>query len=91
VQCGDTCIDPERDPVYCGASDDCSGDAAGVACEPGESCVDGSCRLVCPSDQIACGGRCVHRLKDREFCGATRGCGVDGEGSDGDSCRAGVQ
>ena len=45
VECDDTCIDPQSDPDFCGASDSCDADGgtAGVACGKGEACVAGQC------------------------------------------------
>ncbi len=42
VACDGTCIDPDHDPEYCGASGTCTGAAAGVDCG-GTWCADGHC------------------------------------------------
>jgi hypothetical protein len=86
IQCGDSCVDPARDLAFCGASGDCSGSTTGAACGSGERCAEGACELACPTGQLVCAGRCVDRLKDREYCGATLGCGEESVGSDGTSC-----
>ena len=44
VACGDTCIDPDSNPDHCGASGDCQGANAGVACAAEQACIDGECR-----------------------------------------------
>ncbi len=42
VSCGGTCIDPDHDPAYCGASGSCTGGEAGVDCG-GTWCSAGRC------------------------------------------------
>lgn len=44
VLCDGDCIQPATDLAYCGAYDDCSGEAAGEECAAGGSCVWGECR-----------------------------------------------
>src|SRR5690606_839175 len=48
VACGGTCIDPDTNADYCGASGDCQGANAGVACGAEQECVDGECEGAAP-------------------------------------------
>ncbi|MBT8495011.1 MAG: hypothetical protein KJO07_18320 [Deltaproteobacteria bacterium] len=41
--CNETCVDPETDPMFCGASGDCTGDDGGVECTELEACESGAC------------------------------------------------
>jgi len=43
VVCASICVDPQTDPMHCGASDDCLGTKAGAVCAMGEGCVLGLC------------------------------------------------
>jgi len=43
VWCSGACIDPQTSQAFCGASGDCSGPNAGVACGDGEFCLEGTC------------------------------------------------
>ncbi|KYF61092.1 hypothetical protein BE11_27805, partial [Sorangium cellulosum] len=87
VACGGTCIDPDTDRSHCGATDDCRGDNAGVACPAGEICNGaGACELSCQSGLVACGGTCIDPDTDRDHCGATGDCRGDDAGV---ACAAG--
>ena len=82
--CGSTCVDPNTDPNYCGASGDCAGANAGTACEDGFACNGaGSCELSCQAGLTDCSGTCVDTNRDPSNCG---GCD-DGAGSN--TCAAG--
>lgn len=49
--CAGKCIDPGSDPLFCGASADCTG---GVACAGGQACSRGVCaRLACLWTEVA--------------------------------------
>ncbi|WP_437317615.1 cadherin-like beta sandwich domain-containing protein [Sorangium sp. So ce385] len=87
VACGGTCIDPDTDRDHCGASGDCTGSDAGLACADGEICNGaGRCELSCQSGLVACGGRCIDPDTDRDHCGASGDC----RGSDaGEACADG--
>ncbi|MEW5849732.1 MAG: hypothetical protein AB2A00_13020 [Myxococcota bacterium] len=86
IACRGLCVDPESDPSYCGAQDDCRGDNRGDACGAGYVCNAGECRLNCAQGQVACNGRCVDPFTDENFCGATGDC----QGANaGDQCAAG--
>ncbi|MBN1769695.1 MAG: PD40 domain-containing protein, partial [Deltaproteobacteria bacterium] len=74
IECGGSCVDPDTDRAYCGASGDCTGAEAGAACADGEVCVDGACATSCPAGQLVCDEACVDPLVDRQFCGATGDC-----------------
>jgi hypothetical protein len=86
VACRNRCIDPNTNPDFCGARDNCSGANAGSVCMGGQSCVAGRCQFVCPPGQIACGGNCIDPMINPQFCGATGDC----EGSNrGRNCPSG--
>lgn len=74
VACRNRCIDPNTNPDFCGARDNCSGANAGRACTGGESCVAGTCRFVCPPGQVACDSNCVDPETNPNFCGASGQC-----------------
>ncbi len=70
VDCNGTCIDPDTDRTYCGASADCAGANAGTTCDSGFVCNGaGSCALSCQSGLTDCSGTCV-ALDTDENCGA---------------------
>jgi hypothetical protein len=78
--CGAECIDVQHDPANCGA--------CGMACPPGESCVQGKCTcggMLCAGTESCCGGVCVDTQADSLNCGA---CGV--VCADGHPCMGGV-
>lgn len=85
VRCGNRCIDPLTDNAFCGASETCTGDKAGVACQAPNSCVDGACALNCNSWQIKCEGSCVNPKSDPKYCGAKLDCSG---GNAGTQCAA---
>jgi hypothetical protein len=60
TDCGGVCVDPQVDPVNCGA--------CGNACVGGRACVSGQC--ICVPESIDCGGVCVGVLSDPANCGA---------------------
>jgi hypothetical protein len=55
VRCGQSCIDPLTDPDFCGASGDCAGPNAGVACGPATSACPGAVGEICQGGQCAPG------------------------------------
>jgi DNA-binding beta-propeller fold protein YncE len=57
---GKTCINPDTDPLNCGA--------CATACATGQSCVSGKC--LCPVGSTACGSSCLNLLSDPKNCGA---------------------
>jgi hypothetical protein len=52
IRCGDSCIDPNSNRAFCGASSTCAGANAGVACGTSEQCVAGACIFVPPPTSI---------------------------------------
>jgi hypothetical protein len=62
--CGGVCTDTMTNPLHCG---DCE-----TACGLGESCVDGTCTVVCDEDATPCDGACVDTGTNPLHCG---GCG----------------
>jgi len=93
VECDGNCIDPLADRDYCGASDGCTGEAAGTSCAPGEVCSGGDCQLSCQQGLVECNGTCIDPLADRNHCGASSDCVGGNAGEDcgaGEVCSAGV-
>lgn len=97
IACGDDCIDPLKDPDFCGATTCQDAASSGTVCSQGEVCVDGACAISCPGGQLACNGTCIVPETDNQYCGATlctdeaNGGPVD-EGENclgGDRCEAG--
>ena len=75
INCNGTCINPDTDESFCGATGDCSGASAGTACADGELCDGtGKCALSCQAGLIDCGGTCTDPKTDESFCGATGDC-----------------
>jgi hypothetical protein len=72
VLCDGACIDPQNDPLHCGAAATCTGADAGSAC--GGYCSRGTCASQCPAGQLACGQKCVDPFTDRAYCGASGAC-----------------
>ena len=81
VECGGGCIAPATDNMYCGASGDCQGAAAGSACTAGETCVGGTCESICSGDEEYCGG-CVDTTSSGDHCG-----GCDAPCDAGQACQ----
>ncbi|MET0341542.1 MAG: hypothetical protein ABW252_11125 [Polyangiales bacterium] len=93
VDCNGTCVDPQTDRAYCGATGDCQGSNNGDACPAGQVCSSGSCAFSCPALQIECGGTCIDPATDRGFCGATGDCSLANNGNvcaSGEVCSGGV-
>lgn len=69
VACADTCVDPARDRLNCGA--------CGAVCGTGQVCNDSQCEcrtdVSAGSALTACGGECVTTATNARHCGA---CGV---------------
>jgi hypothetical protein len=86
VECAGVCIDPLTDSRFCGASGSCLDAEAGILCEPGTVCAEGTCQTQCPEGAVRCGDRCIDPLTDRAFCGANGDCL---EGNAGETCTAG--
>ncbi len=85
VNCDGTCIDPNTNATYCGATAACTGTDRGAPCATanGYACVQGVCRLQCSGTLIACDGICINPTNNEDFCGASNYC----EGADrGDEC-----
>jgi hypothetical protein len=94
---GPKCIDPTSDPTFCGATPGCGqadagGGEAGTTCMGGQVCLSSVCGISCPqvpTPEIICAQTCVDPKTNRNFCGATDGCGADG-GSVGKACDQGL-
>lgn len=74
VLCNESCVDPETDNDYCGATGNCAGERAGQSCEDGHACEDGACRRQCPAAELACDDTCIDPLTESDHCGATGDC-----------------
>jgi hypothetical protein len=89
IDCNGTCIDPNVNTAFCGATGDCAGGNAGTACGAGEKCNGaGVCALSCQTGYSLCGGNCVDDnlgmvecnnacidpATDEGFCGASGTC-----------------
>ncbi|MDH5670854.1 MAG: MopE-related protein [Myxococcales bacterium] len=74
IDCNDVCIDPRVSKSFCGASGNCQGDNAGVACAEGEVCSNGSCGTDCGDGLLLCGDGCIDPLSDAQYCGASGDC-----------------
>jgi hypothetical protein len=81
INCGGTCINPQTDRGYCGASGDCQGANDGNVCVAGQVCSNGSCAVTCPGTQVNCGGTCVNAQTDRAYCGASGDCTGPNDGA----------
>lgn len=78
--CGGACVDPRSDPQNCGA--------CAVACAAGQVCAESTCRVACPTGQVACGGRCATLSTDNQHCGrCDTVCGAT-EACAGGACRS---
>lgn len=74
LSCGGKCVDPQSDPMYCGAEGSCLGSSAGTACGRDRACINGVCVLGCGMGQIKCEGRCTDPQTDPLHCGASLDC-----------------
>ena len=93
VLCDGKCITPETDMIYCGASDDCTGNNKGKTCPSGTSCQDGTCEAGCIEGQVLCDGKCITPGTDMIYCGASGDCSGQNKGTtcqSGTSCQGGT-
>lgn len=72
LECDRMCIDPQSDPDYCGAVDNCRGQNRGELCRTDQVCQAGVC--ACDTGQIECGGACIDPQTDEMYCGASGDC-----------------
>lgn len=47
IWCEGVCVDPQTDPAFCGASNDCEGADRGQTCTPSAACIAGACLDSC--------------------------------------------
>jgi hypothetical protein len=70
LACDGSCINPETDDAYCGATGDCNGDGAGQSCDGESKCIRGKCRFPtgaeCGSDEDCIGGICSKFYEDSD-------------------------
>lgn len=95
IKCGNTCIDPNANNVYCGATAGCGmggNGSPGVTCPSNQECNNGTCQALCPPGLISCGanGSCVDPRTDNTYCGAYGACTAN-TAQDGTACSAGTQ
>ncbi len=90
IICDGVCIDPDTNPLHCGATLGCGLGGVGLIgdqCDITEMCSTGVCVPACPNaNEVYCGTVCIDPLTDETFCGATPGCGFGGVGTDGNIC-----
>jgi hypothetical protein len=77
IECNGTCVNPQSDRTYCGASGACTGGDVGTACSAGQVCSNGSCTASCGgATPNVCGTApntsCVNFTNDANNC---NGCG----------------
>lgn len=65
LECGETCVRPDSDPMNCGG--------CGIACAAGDVCAAGECTDACRLPRMTCDDRCIDTRSDPDHCG---GCGV---------------
>lgn len=46
IMCNGKCIDPNTDNTYCGANNDCKGDASGKTCGENQKCMNKKCECI---------------------------------------------
>lgn len=87
-----TCIDPNTNRDFCGASHDCDPPYSGKHCAMGWQCINGECTLECQEPLLQCdtgvGLHCIDQNNDRLHCG---GCGkmcAENEACYGGKCRS---
>jgi endo-1,3(4)-beta-glucanase len=93
LACNGTCVDPATSRVFCGATADCVGAAAGKLCADGQVCSAGQCAATCGAGQVNCGGVCVDPKNDPAHCGAKADCAAANAGAvclAGQYCSGGV-
>lgn len=73
IKCGNVCINPKTDPLYCGIAADCTGY---TRCADGAACVDGVCtaKQTCLETEKLCGGICIDPKTNDVFCGMKDDC-----------------
>ena len=92
VLCGDICVTPSVDPVFCGASGACTDETRGVTCASGTSCQGGVCKAGCLAGQVLCDDKCIVPGTDPIYCGASGDCQNENRGEtcpSGTSCQGG--
>ena len=83
--CGASCVDPQTNNDFCGATDNCTGSKNGGKCPAGNVCTNGKCKVECDGGFVKCGDECINPINDPDYCGATAAC----EGNDaGKKCGA---
>ncbi len=84
IDCGGSCIDPQTNRIFCGATTCADDTTDGEICDPGFICDGGgTCALSCPNGRLGCGDVCIDPNTDEQFCGATT-CADDA--TDGEIC-----
>ena len=65
------CVNPLIEYNFCGKLDGALKNCAEI---PGTVCIDGECKINCPTDQVVCDGKCVDPMTDPNYCGANSTC-----------------
>lgn len=91
VGCDGSCISPDTDPDYCGASGHCEGGSEGERCAAGEQCIVGVCRVedggACAAGVDCVSGTCTAWYPDEDGdtfgapAGVVRTCGSNPPGA----------
>src|SRR5690606_37652500 len=89
IPCNGTCIDPDTDRDYCGASGDCQGANAGEACDADEVCNGGTSPVARGGGQAGGKGACLDPDSDAAYCGASGACGGPNAGETCDASEVG--
>jgi hypothetical protein len=76
--CAGACVDTSSNQNHCGSCDN--------ACEPGQVCAAGVCKIACPGGQSECAGLCYNLLDDVDHCGSCGKKCLAGEVCDSGSC-----
>jgi hypothetical protein len=74
--CNSVCVDPTTSLAFCGATADCTGPNAGVACRPSSTCQPGTNPCPCNPGLVDCNGTCATSCAASTTCavGQTTGC-----------------
>ena len=95
---GTTCVNPNTNVNFCGASGNCQGANAGTNCRAlGMACQNGACvegsSAQCTSSQVLCNGTCINPSTSASYCGASGNCQGSHAGqkcASGQTCQSGT-
>jgi hypothetical protein len=72
--CDTMCVNPQTSRTNCGATGDCQGQNAGMACPSAQVCSQGKCSNTCANNTLNCNGECIDPHTDMRHCGAKTDC-----------------